>query len=342
MKKIILIAAAAIMLFGCGKKSAYTITGDIKGLSGTITLMDEKGENVAEVPVTDGKFTIEGVAEEPSLGLLANDNQPIAMLFLEPGNISVTGDTQQSITISGTKANDNNAIFTEKQYAIMEGFFTAASEEERQAVADELKSYIETTMTENLDNYFGLYLLTNIISSMDGDEIIAWLDKFDDAVRNTTLAQEVRAHAEAMNNTSVGSKFIDITLPDADGNEIALSSLVGEGKYVLLDFWASWCMPCIRELPFLVKTYELYHDKGFEIYGVSLDRDIESWITAMKDNAMTWPNVSIIDNEEQTATTDYAVQSIPANFLIDPDGNIIAKNLRGEEVQTKIAELLGK
>ena len=342
MKKILLIAAMAVMLCSCGKKNSYTITGNVTGLEGTVTLMNDAGDDIAEAPVTDGQFTLQGTADEPSLALLSNNEQPLAMNFLEPGKITVAGEKNEALKITGTKANDSNTALIDRQYEIMERFYTAGSEEERQAIADEMKGTIAEAMDANLDNYFGLYLLTSLMNEWNGDAIIAILDQFSPAVRETKLAGEIREHAEAKKNTDVGSKYVDIILPDAEGNEIALSSVVGEGKYVLLDFWASWCGPCMMELPFLVKSYEMFHDKGFEIYGVSLDSEADAWKEAMADNKMTWINVAAMNDEEQKATKAYAIQSIPSNFLIGPDGTIVAKNLRGDDVKAKLAELIDK
>ena len=152
MKKILLIAAMAVMLCSCGKKNSYTITGNVTGLEGTVTLMNDAGDDIAEAPVTDGQFTLQGTADEPSLALLSNNDQPLAMIFLEPGKITVAGEKNEALKITGTKANDSNTALNDRQYEIMERFYTAGSEEERQAIADEMKGTIAEAMDANLDN----------------------------------------------------------------------------------------------------------------------------------------------------------------------------------------------
>ncbi len=342
MKKLLILAAIAAMLIGCGKK--YTINGDVSGLTGSVILINEKSDTIHEATVTNGKFTMSGKADKTSVGFISNNGMPIAMLFIEPGTITISGDMENGFDATGTICNDKNTAFNEEQMAYWERFFNAGSDEERQTIAEELKDRIQVLMDENLDNYFGLYLLTGILNEWDTDTVIAQLDKFSPEVQASELAQEIRKHAEIKSKTEVGKQYTDISLPDADGNTITLSSVVGEGKYVLLDFWASWCTPCMMELPYLVKAYENYNDKGFEIYGVSLDQKEADWKRAMEDNRMTWFNVSALENEEliQSINQTYAIESIPANFLIGPDGTIVAKDLRGTDVETKLAELFGE
>ena len=131
---------------------------------------------------------------------------------------------------------------------------------------------------------------------------------------------------------------------DADGKEVSLKEVVENpaNKYVLLDFWASWCGPCMGEVPHLKKTYDEFHKKGFEIFGVSFDNNRDKWLGAVKENQMNWIQVSGLNGFDNQHAKDYAVQAIPANFLIDHEGKIVAKNLRGEELYNKIAELLNE
>jgi peroxiredoxin len=143
-----------------------------------------------------------------------------------------------------------------------------------------------------------------------------------------------------MKAVAVGQKAPDFTLDDVDGNPVALSSKIGS-KLLLVDFWAAWCNPCRQENPNVVKIYKDFSKKGFDVFGVSLDRDKEEWVKAIADDRLTWTHVSDLQYWNCAAAKLYAVNAIPANFLLDENGIIIARNLRGEDLYNKISEVLG-
>ena len=141
--------------------------------------------------------------------------------------------------------------------------------------------------------------------------------------------------------TGINSKFVDLGLPGPQGQTVWVGDYVGQNKLVLIDFWASWCGPCIRELPNVVKAYERFHDKGLEIVGVSLDKDKASWLAAIEQTGQKWPQMSDLKGWDCAGAQIYGIQSIPANVLIDSHGKIVARDLRGDallkEIESRLA-----
>ena len=141
--------------------------------------------------------------------------------------------------------------------------------------------------------------------------------------------------------TGINSKFVDLGLPGPQGQTVWVGDYVGQNKLVLIDFWASWCGPCIRELPNVVKAYERFHDKGLEIVGVSLDKDKASWLAAIEQTGQKWPQMSDLKGWDCLGAQFYGIQSIPANVLIDEHGKILARDLRGdallEEIESRLS-----
>ncbi len=144
----------------------------------------------------------------------------------------------------------------------------------------------------------------------------------------------------AANETSVGTEFKDIVAKDKDGNILKLSDVVKSNKLTLIDFWASWCGPCRAEMPNVKKVYADYHDKGFEVYGVSLDEDKDAWLNAVRDLELPWIQVNDVVDSDASGSSAYGIRFIPSTILIDQNGAIIGKNLRGEDLAKKVAEIL--
>jgi thiol-disulfide isomerase/thioredoxin len=175
----------------------------------------------------------------------------------------------------------------------------------------------------------------------DGENNIPFFEslasEFEKAHPNLAISKRLKEKVEVLKNTSIGGKAMEIKMTDKNGKEIALSSI--KGKYILIDFWASWCGPCRRESKIVASLYEKYKDKGFEIYGVSLDSEKDTWLKAIEQDERIWTNVSTLQGFETPATFEYAVTALPAKFIIDSEGKIIAKNLHGKELKEKIESL---
>ena len=150
------------------------------------------------------------------------------------------------------------------------------------------------------------------------------------------------AEREAATKAFIGQQFTDLEMADADGNMHKLSEYVGNGRWLFVDMWASWCGPCRGEMPNVVAAYEKFHDKGFDIVGLSLDNKKEPWLKAVEDLKMPWTQLSDLKGWQSIVTEVYKVWSIPDNLLIDPQGKIVARGLRGEGLHAKLAEIFGK
>ncbi len=343
MKRILLLALAAAALVGC--KDSYVVKGTIDGYAGEVKLMANKSTECFGSAVTeDGSFEIKVDAEAPLFAnLVVGDKSK--MLFVESGVVEVSGSLEEwgSVVVGGTVSNDRNATYQAEKKALMEAYIAAATDEERAVAESNYDGHTVAAYEANKDNMFGLYLLaTQVYYEMTPEEILEAVAALPKELRKSHTALTLSEHAEGMKRVGVGQKFIDLAVPDADGKIVKLSDVLAENKYVLLDFWASWCGPCMREVPFLVADYAKYHGEGFEIYGVSLDKSREAWLNAIKTKELVWVNVSDLKMWQDPSAKEYAVRSIPSNFLIASDGTIVARNLRGEELGAKLAELFAK
>lgn len=349
MKKSLFIVAAAALMCSCANKQQFVINGDVAGLEGTVYLLE--GDSLIDSAVVkEGKFQFKGIADAPGNRVLSDvaQGQPqgfIERIFIEPGVIVVTNDANdpERIQISGTPANDAASAYEDASTALGEEYNdSATTDQRRDAIREEFDAMGLTTVEANRNNYFGVLLLHNFTYKLSGQELLDQIALFSPEMQQTKALAELKTAAQQKIKTEVGQPYIDITQNDAQGQPVSLKSVIDNpaNKYTLVDFWASWCGPCMGEVPVLVKTYAEFHAKGFEIYGVSFDKDKERWLGAVEENKMNWIQVSDLQLFDNQAARDYAVQGIPSNFLIDAQGVIVAKNLRGEELYEKVAELL--
>ena len=361
MKRIFTLLLAAAVAAGCSTGNKYTIKGNDEALAEMDYVLLQTIENgerntLDSVAVANNSFVIKGEVETPTAAYLffgaqtpedASQAAPLMFqipVFLEPGNITVGKMENTTFTAKGTPLNDKQAEFNTKMTDLSNQFQTAAQsgdEQKMNDVQDQFLVVIKETIGANTDNLYGQTLFQQMYYNLKPQEILDIVAMFP-AESQEALAS-IKAEAENALKTQPGQPYIDIAQKNADGKEVTLKSVVETkgNKYVLIDFWASWCSPCMGEVPFLVETYTKYHGKGFEIYGVSFDSDRTAWTNAVKDNAMTWIQVSDVTGWDNQARHDYVVNSIPANYLVDcSTGKIVATNLRGEKLPQKIAGLL--
>lgn len=328
MKKLILIAAVAILAMSCNS-TKYTIKGSIDGLTGPVMLMNPADNSgIATTDATElGAFSFEGEVEKPQLVVMSAQGIGLnTIMILEPGDIVVAVDTVKGLTITGTKLNDRLAAVNSSVYDLRTN---------PEATQDDLKNLLIEQTKLNSDNVLGVFFFLNIYSGLTTEEAEQMVVGFSPELQETEEIVSVKEEIAKAKRTSVGEQFVPVSELDAQGEAIALADVVAKNKYTLVDFWASWCTPCMMEVPFLVEAYATYNKAGFEIYGISVDQDKAAWTKAVEDNKMNWIQVNGTD-----AANEYAVQTIPTNYLIDQSGKIVAKNLRGDEVVEKLKELM--
>lgn len=356
MKNVTAIIFAMTVIAGCSTGTGYTITGSdpafIDGQYAYLT-KEDNGQiiTVDSTAIADNCFSFKGEAEYPvSACIIVGASQEQAKtyidLYLERGNICVkkVKPEHRAFNAVGTPLNDIRTAHNCKMWDCLMDM--QANGESQDKIMGKIMDIVRENIKENKDNLVGVDLLCQTAQGLEPQEIIDLIasipmQNFPESVQ--AKIESTKRNAEMALRTVLGNNYIDIAQKDADGKEVTLGSVIQtEGnKYVLVDFWASWCSPCMGEVPFLVETYTKYHGKGFEIYGVSFDSDRTAWTNAVKDNAMTWIQVSDVKGWDNQARHDYVVNSIPANYLVDcSTGKIVATNLRGEALQRKIAELL--
>lgn len=331
MKKLILLTLIAISVASC---SGFKVTGNVDGVTGKVYLAYLEGKTPVikdSTVAVDGKFSFTGDLKLPMLVQIQDSTQRSILNFmLENSAIDIAGSMAQidSIKVVGSKEND---LFVSVSKA-------SASAQSYDAYVDSLKTFI----TANPKSIAAAYtLFRQLTPHIDHNQMRSYVAGFDTTVRASVYLTLVEEHAALLESTTAGHKFVDFSAADTTGNMIALSSVAGQGKWVLLDFWASWCGPCRGENPTLTKAFRTFKDKNFTIFGVSLDKNREDWIGAIvKDTLGGWTNVSDLQFWESAPAGLYGVGSIPSNVLIDPTGVIYERNIRGERLLEILNEKL--
>ncbi|MCK9342504.1 MAG: AhpC/TSA family protein [Massilibacteroides sp.] len=378
MKKVVFMALIAITMMACNQKPSYQISGtvDDESMNGKIVYLystsDRERTAVDSTIVKKGAFKLKGEQAEPRLMTLGFSQKELNMKKLKDfypiqggfmpyeatfvvDNSKIEVQLKSRSTIAGiVENNDYMALLKQLRQTfstlpeISEMMHSKTNTEEQKAEIERKYEALDQQASTFVTSYIKAHLNKLTAAKL----FLDYRYSLEDKIQNEILAEAGEMfkaypmmdrqieHLNKLNKVAIGKKYIDFELNDLKGKPIKLSDYVGKNKVVMVDFWASWCPPCIRSIPGLLEMYKTYHKKGFEIVGVSLDQNQKDWEEKVKELKITWPQMSDLKGWNNAGSQLYAVNSIPHLLLIDKDGTIVARNLHGEELEAKIKELL--
>lgn len=363
MKKILIpVALCALALSACTSTQKYTINGTVEGeTEGTVYLLKFQGreaDTLGKAAIEAGKFKLEGSVQEVSDAYLAIEGKRgRTPLIIENAQFTATlnpADNSQS-KVEGTEnqkvVNAYLAISNElmKKESELYKEYTTAMQNQDQEKATEIRSQFEAAEKEaeakeaeliksNPDSFVSAFIVASKMGSMELDQLKEMFDILGENAKNSTYGQKIAERIAKLTAVAIGQTAPDFTMNTPEGNPLSLADI--KGKVKIIDFWASWCNPCRQANPEVVEIYNEFHPKGLEIIGVSLDNNQEAWVKAIEDDGLVWNHVSDLKGWENAAAQLYGVNSIPHLLILDENNQIVARNLHGQELKDKIAEML--
>lgn len=342
-------------------EGVVTIAGELENPPPGIVLLSEYLDDRTEVRDTiavdpQGKFEYSLELEGPGFYELNLYDEKIARLALYDEDVDIYYDfgDEESLKITGSKDTDHiskvdelSILYQEEINDLNSQYYEAMGAKDQQSIKEiqkkamEMESLHSERVKATIRSMDGSFASLAAVGMINPRSDFRFLDSLmtglDEKYPNTKPIVSLRQQLDELRVLSVGQPAPEISLPNPEGEVVNLSDL--RGKYVLIDFWAAWCKPCREENPNVVRLYNQYKDEGFEVFGVSLDRTREAWVEAIEQDGLEWTQVSDLQYFNSEAASTYQINAIPATYMVDPEGNIVAKDLRGISLENKLKEL---
>lgn len=368
LKNVIIAGLLLIPLASFSQAQTFTIEGKVnRKLDGQfikIYYEDAKTKKADSTTIKKGMFKLTGTVSSATVGKLSlgdQDNGDRIDLFLSQGTVRVVAkDSIHYSTISGTKLAEEHQQLAKKLRPNDDKFFNGISDWKKMPETEEKKAYLAKLMSgldaymlfkreaihqfvnEYPSSYVALYYLDQNAQGRlaNYETTYPYYSKLSPELQATPVGKQLGERLMAVKGKLTGEKYIDFVSTTPEGTPLSLKEVISKNKYTLVDFWASWCGPCRKENPHVVKTFNGFKDKGFTVLSVSLDEDAAKWKEAIEKDGMPWYHVSSLKGWKEPAAKLYNVRAIPQNVLVDSQGKIVATNLRGETLFNKIQELM--
>lgn len=337
MKKSVLFTAAAMLaVASCNGSKTTLISGTAaEGCENLRIFSGLTEEEIAQVPVKDGKFSCEIPTNVKDLYIITDED--ISHSFIADGSKLTVDMTSEGGDVQSSKNSVHQKMLDENQWYA--DFMKSYTPEKDAELTKEYVDHCMEALSDNSDNTVGLLTLVNLQGQVEDDVLADAIEKLDPAFDSYEFVQQLKSAVNKRKGTSAGEMFTDFEVEQPDGKTVKLSDYVGKGKYILVDFWASWCGPCKREIPNIKAAWEKYHGEKFDVLSVAVWDKPEDTAKAAKEHGVVW---SQIVNAQRIPTDIYGIEGIPHLILFGPDGTIVKRGegLRGEGLEKTLSELL--